>query len=166
MHNTGTRRLRQSVLAIVTVALCVAGSAAALAQETSPAASVPASPPASPAASANTNGWSPVRFVGGDPEIMTFTSDCAIPGIGTFHLVGSGPLGEGQMDVTLTTYDEANLWFEGHALGQVDGTNATWVVDEAVFMAYDTSQGMWYLKGTWMNQVPIEPCAPAPSAAP
>ena len=164
MHTTRRTRLIGSVL--VTGALSLSLMAGAAAQSPMPSGSVPPSPPASPAATANANGWSPVRFVGGDPAVMLFTSDCGIPGVDTFQLDGVGPLGDGQMDVTLTTYDQANLRFTGRALGQVVGTNATWLVDEDVFMHYDTGQGMWYLKGEWMNLVPIEPCAPAASAAP
>ena len=112
----------------------------------------------------NPNGWPPVRFVGGSPDLMTVTSDCGIPGVDTFHLVLVGAGNTGELDVMLTDYDAGNMRFTGREVGQISGENAVWDVDDAVTMAYDPRTGNWYLKGFWMDKVPIENCAP-PSPA-
>jgi hypothetical protein len=113
----------------------------------------------------NPNGWPPVRFVGGSPDVMTVTSDCGIPGVDTFHLTGVGPDSTAWFDVTLTEYDAANMRFTGHEVGQVFAPNDTvYEIDDNVSMAYEPGSGEWQLKTSWVNEAPIENCAP-PSPA-
>ena len=95
---------------------------------------------------------------------MTVTSDCGIPGVDTFHLTGVGPSVTAWFDVTLTEYDAANMRYTGREIGQVFGANNTvWEVDGDAFMAYDLGSGNWLLKGSWINEAPVENCLPAPS---
>jgi hypothetical protein len=156
--------LRRLAFAILTVGVCVAAASAALAQDASPAPSLPSSPLPSPAVTANPNGWMPIRFVGGEPDMMTVTSDCGIPGVDTFHLTFVGPV-TGQLDVTFTDYDAANFLYTGREVGRLtpEGEGiGVYDVDDDVTLSFDAYVGMWFLQGHWMK-VPMENCAPPAS---
>jgi len=153
-------RLCRAALGIVVLVGGVATTS--IAQSPAPAPTGAPSQPPSPAPGPR---WPLIRFVGGVPDLMTVTSDCGIPGVDTFHLILVGAGNTGQLDVTLTDYDAANMRFTGREVGQISGQNAVWDIDDAVTMSYDLSSGNWYLKGFWMDRVPIEVCLEVSPAA-
>jgi hypothetical protein len=173
MHARRTSRL--SVLLVICITGVVSLAAHTAAQSPSPAGSGQPRPPGSPSASTrsspeatgNPYGWPQIRFVGGVPELMTVTSDCGIPGVDTFHLQAVGQDMTGWLDVTLTDYDESNMRFTGREVGQIFAENDTvYQVDDEVGMWFDLGSGNWYLKGFWMDKVPIDACLPVPSPGP
>jgi hypothetical protein len=113
--------------------------------------------------------WPPMRFEGGDPGLLAFTSDCGVWGRDPITLHGEGAAGSADLVVTFDTYDqEAFQWF-GRVTGSQTGTNGyTSPVDEGALIYYDMD-GHWILVAGPAGQIPAHGCAPMspePSAGP
>lgn len=112
--------------------------------------------------------WPPMRFEGGDPGLLVFTSDCGVWGQDPITLHGEGAAGSADIVVSFDTYDqEAFQWF-GRVTGSQTGANGyTSAVDEGALIYYDMD-GSWMLVAGPAGQIPARGCAPmspAPSAA-
>lgn len=182
MDTRSTFRVVGLVLVSLSFAACAGGlsptNAPTAAQTPSPTnAATPAAPPttlptppsaATPTASPLAQGWKPARFVGGEGD-MTWTSDCGIVDQDTFLLHGEG-VGEvgaglvGDVALALTNYDAANLRYTGRVVGTVIfPTTATQAggpqaIDEVAVLSFGGFNGEWLLKGSYLVDVPIEPC--------
>jgi hypothetical protein len=162
------RRSTIGIAGIVSLVL-LGGLLAAPVASQSPVPSVP-SPTLAPTPTPDSGiDWPPMRFEGGDPGLLVFTSDCGVWGRDPITLHGEGAAGSADIVVTFDTYDqEAFQWF-GRVTGSQTGANGyTSSVDEGALIYYDMD-GHWILVAGPAGQIPAHGCAPMspdPSAAP
>ncbi len=135
----------------------------------SPVPSVPP-PTTAPTPTADSGiDWPPMRFEGGDPGLLVFTSDCGVWGRDPITLHGEGAAGYADLVVTFDTYEEESFQWFGSVTGSQTGANGyTSPVDDPALIYYDMD-GHWILVAGPAGQIPAHGCAsmsPEPSAAP
>ena len=104
--------------------------------------------------------WPPMRFEGGDPSLLVFTSDCGVWGRDPITLHGEGGAGSADIVVTFDTYEEESFQWFGRVTGSTTAPNGyTGPVDDPALIYYDM-EGRWILVAGPAGQIPAHGCAP------